>query len=134
LARMKNCLHGVRQLVDVEDTDALELRHAVQVEVVGQYRRGVLARIRHQLGVHLADLRVGLLADLVGGVAFLLGGGRHSRPPTPPSCDSGTPSKRPITRPTRIATTPSAYSPAPASASWAIAQRVGITVMYGIAR
>ena len=46
LAGVHDRLHRVRQLVDVQDPDPLQLGHPVQVEVVGQDRRSARGRRR----------------------------------------------------------------------------------------
>ena len=77
LTGMDDRLHGVRQLVDVQDADPLQLRDAVEVVVVGEDGGLVVAGIGHELGVDLGDLRVDGLADLDRRGGVLLERGEH---------------------------------------------------------
>ena len=47
-------LNRVRQFVDIQDRDALQLGHTVQVEIVRQDRTFQLARQNYQLIIHFA--------------------------------------------------------------------------------
>ena len=53
LARQKDRLDRIGQLVDVEHLDALDLGHTVQVIVVGEHGAVQLLGEQHQLVVHL---------------------------------------------------------------------------------
>ena len=56
-ARQNDRLEGIRELIDIEDFDAVELCNLVQVEVVGDYFAFVQLAEFDQLHVDVADMR-----------------------------------------------------------------------------
>src|SRR3972149_4076690 len=74
-------LHGVGQLVDVEDLYAFQFGHAVQVEVVGEDGAAVGGRQADQLAVHVGAVGVVDLHDLDGDVDLFLEPRQHLQAP-----------------------------------------------------
>ena len=72
LARQDRRLDRVRERVDVHDPDALQLGHAVEVEVVGQDDPAPRPGQRHELGIDLGDVGDVVLDDLDGRRRLLL--------------------------------------------------------------